>query len=100
MAVRAVSIAHIRGAEERPLTVWNPSKASAVATQVLIEYIGVAAQFVVADAIEQTERTAATSNTTEELMLLSFLINLGSELPVSVPTERVRSAIVEKYQRG
>ena len=69
------------------------------ATQVLIEYIGVSARFVVEDAMDATTASEALPQASEEVHLRSFLINLIQQLPPGLPNERIRQTILEQCSR-
>ena len=79
--------------------VWNPDKAASIANQVLIEYLGVSAQFVVEDAIAMSKHSSNSGSDSEELQLRSFLINLGGLLPPGIPSDRIRESILKMYHR-
>ncbi len=76
---------------------WNPEKAAAVATEVLVEYLGVAAQFVVQDALDTSTDVHRSGNEYDELHMYTFLINLSNLLPPNLPAERIRETIRKKY---
>jgi len=76
--------------------VWNPEQVAATATAVLVEYLGVAAQFVVDDAMEATTTGDSLLQASEEVHLRSFLINLLQQLPAGLPSERIRHAVLEQ----
>jgi hypothetical protein len=78
---------------------WNPDKATAIATQVLVEYLGVAAQFVVEDAMAMSKDANRSGNEYEELHMYTFLINLSNQLPPGLPAEQIRETIRKKYHR-
>lgn len=84
---------------------WNPDKAASIANQVLVEHLGVSAQFVVGDAIAMSKHSSASGNDSSELQLpselqlLSFLINLVSLLPADLPSDRIRESILNMYHR-
>ncbi len=79
---------------------WNPEKASSIATGVLTEYLGVSAQFVVEDAIEMSKSVSNGNGSSEELQLRSFLIHLIGQLPPGLPNDRIREAVIKHYQRN
>ena len=77
---------------------WNPDKAATVATRVLVEYLGVSAEFVVGDAIAMSKHTNKDGHLDpDQAELRSFLINLGSLLPSGLPTDRIRESILKHY---
>lgn len=75
---------------------WNPDKVVAVATQVLVEYLGVSAQFLVEDAIAMCIRPGQLGADSEELQLSAFLIHLSERLPPDLPAHKIRDAILKK----
>lgn len=75
---------------------WNSEHVARTATQVLVEYLGVAAQFVVEDAIDATASGHALPQANDEAHLRSFLINLSQHLPPGLPIERIRQTILEQ----
>lgn len=76
---------------------WNPNPLTAIATRVLVEYLGVAAQFVVEDAMDATTATDHSPLVSDEVHLRSFLINLAQHLPSGLPIERIRQQILAQY---
>lgn len=66
------------------------------ATQVLVEYLGVAARFVVEDAMDATASSHALPQANHEAHLRSFLINLSQQLPAGLPNEHIRQTILER----
>lgn len=78
---------------------WNPDKAASIANQVLVEYLGVSAQFVVEDAIAMSKHTSTNGHDSEELELRSFLITLAGLLPPGIPGNRIRESILKMYHR-
>ncbi|HCX81022.1 MAG: hypothetical protein A3E00_10415 [Curvibacter sp. RIFCSPHIGHO2_12_FULL_63_18] len=79
--------------------VWNPEHVAETATQVLVEYLGVAARFVVDDAMDATTASDGLPQASEEVHLRSFLINLVQQLPAGLPNERIRQTILEQCSR-
>lgn len=78
---------------------WNPDKAAAIATHVLVEYLGVSAQFVVDDAITMTTHGNKNGHhEPDQAELRSFLINLCSLLPPTLPHDRIRETIFKGCQ--
>jgi hypothetical protein len=76
--------------------VWNPEHVAQTATQVLVEYLGVAARFVVEDAMDATASSHALPQANHEAHLRSFLINLSQQLPAGLPNEHIRQTILER----
>ncbi len=64
----------------------------AAATKAVAEYMGIAAEFVVNDAlVEMDKNTAFTSD--PDLQKMYFFVCLGKLLPPEVPYQRVKDAI-------
>ena len=76
---------------------WNPEKAASIANQVLVEYLGVSAQFVVEDAIAMSQNLSSSGGDSEEMRLRSFLINLSGLLPPGIPSDQIRESILKMY---
>jgi hypothetical protein len=81
---------------ERTIPVWNHENAARAARKVLVEYLGVAAQFVVEDAMDATLAGGDPSRVSEEVQLRSFLIHLAQHLPPNLPIDRIRQAILKE----
>jgi hypothetical protein len=81
---------------ERTLAVWNHEIAALAARKVLVEYLGVAAQFVVEDAMDATLAGGDPSRVSDEVQLRSFLIHLAQHLPPNLPIDRIRQAILKE----
>jgi hypothetical protein len=69
-------------------------KLQIAATTVVAEYMGIAAQFVVEDAMDDMLKNKAFSNKAE-LQQLVFFSCLGKQLPPEVPYEKVKQAILK-----
>jgi hypothetical protein len=80
--------------------VIDQNKLSASATKALIEYLGVAAEFVVDDALRVVSASSSQGNLPDELFIRSFFIALGGMLPSSVPFDAVKREIAARYQRA
>jgi len=76
---------------------WDPAKAASVATEVLVEHLGVAAQFVVEEAAAMDTGVHRSGNEYDELHMYTFLMNLSNLLPANLPAEQIREQIRRKY---
>jgi hypothetical protein len=79
--------------------VIDQGRLAACATKALIEYLGVAAEFVVEDALHAASATSVQRTLPDELFLRSFFITLGGMLPPSVPFDLVKRDIFTRYKR-
>jgi hypothetical protein len=75
---------------------WNSEKLANVAQKTLVEYIGVSAQFVVRDAMEDTMKIISNQTGNEQMFVRTFLIKLMNVLPAELPTEKIRQTILDQ----
>jgi hypothetical protein len=69
-------------------------KLRATAVEVLTEYMGIAAEFVVDDAFDEVNKNAAFSSN-PDTRAMYFYVCLGKQLPPEVPYFKVKEAIVK-----
>jgi hypothetical protein len=72
-------------------------KLTAVAIEVVAEYIGIAAEFVVEDAIVEVEKNPAFAQD-PKLYEMYFFVCLGKLLPPEAPYGKVKEAILKALQ--
>ena len=70
-------------------------KLRAVSIAVITEYLGVAAEFVVDDAIDDVAKNPAIDGK-PDFEMLYFFVCLGKHLPKEVPYSVIKTAITEK----
>jgi hypothetical protein len=64
------------------------------AIEAVAEYMGIAAEFVVDDALADVEKNTAFSGK-EDLRQMYFFVCLGKQLPPDVPYARIKEAILK-----
>ena len=66
----------------------------AAATKAVAEYMGIAAEFVVDDALVEVDKNTAFASD-PELQKMYFFVCLGKLLPPEVPYQRVKEAVLK-----
>ncbi len=74
-------------------------KLTKCATTVLTEHLGVAAEFVVDDALNAVRASSTSGDMPDAVFLDSWFITLGGMLPPSVPLDSVRRQITRLYEQ-
>jgi hypothetical protein len=65
---------------------------------VLMDHMGVAAQFAAEDALA-TFRSKRAGNWSDDLMMRSYFIALAGQLPAGLPVEAIKKQILTLYQK-
>jgi len=76
---------------------FNTESIQRHATGVLTEYMGVAAEFLVEDALAQTHASLGTDGFNEEVFIRTFLTSLSLLLPTSFPQTKINQQILQAF---